>query len=341
MVKTKGRKRSVFLTVAGMAVLMLAFCGPALGYSEKDPLVLKCAIDNPPGDMKARTIKRIGDIVEEKAKGRIKFEYFYGGSLIKKPQYVDAVSKGIADISTGPVSFITGKIPELSIFEVYGAYRLETHLKMQEAVEPLMTKLFEEKGIHHVMLQYTGNVVFPHKTKFLKKPEDWKGQKMRLAGRWQSELAKMWGASPVFLPPNDLYLALQRGVIDGYMLIYDIIYGLKLFEVAPYHLDGGMSNNIENVTMNLKKWNTMTKGDQAIFNAAVKEVKPWNYQETLKHYETIKKDMVSKGAKIYELTQDEKRLYLKDCYSLYPEVKKVSGDMGAKFMEILESFRDK
>jgi TRAP-type C4-dicarboxylate transport system substrate-binding protein len=341
MGKTKGRKRSIFLFFAGMAVLMLTFSGTALAYSEKDPLVLKCAIDNPPGDMKARTIKRIGDIVEERTKGRIKFEYFYGGSLIKKPQYVDAVAKGIADISTGPVSFITGKIPELSIFEVYGAYRLDTHLKMQEAVEPLLTKLFEKKGIHHVMLQYTGDVIFAHKTKFLKKPEDWKGQKMRLAGRWQSELGKMWGASPVFLLPNDLYLALQRGVIDGYMLIYDIIYGLKLYEVAPYQLDGAMSNNIENVTMNLKKWNTMTKEDQAIFNAAVKEVKPWNYYESLKYYETIKKDMVSKGAKIYKLNQDEKRPYLKDSYSLYPEVKKVSGPMGAEFMKILAPFRDK
>lgn len=338
---TAMRKGKIFLFFAGLAALSLAFSGSALGYSEKDPLVLKCGIDNPPGDMKARTIKRIGDIVEERTKGRIKFEYFYGGSLIKKPQYVDAVARGIADISTGPVSFVTGKIPELSIFEVYGAYRLDTHLEMQEAVEPLLTELFKEKGVHHVMLQYTGNVLFPHKTKFLKKPADWKGQKMRLAGRWQSELAKMWGASPIFLPPGEIYLALQRGVIDGYMLIYDIIYGLKLYEVAPYLLDGGMSNNIENVTMNLKKWETMTDEDKAIFNAAVQEVKPWNYHETLKYYETIKKDMVGKGAKIYELTQEEKRLYLEECYSLYPEVKKVSGEMGARFMEILEKYRDK
>jgi len=341
MGKTRVAKAGLFVLITGLMVLVFALAGSALAYSEKEPLVFKCSVDNPPGDMKARTVKRIGDMVQEKAKGRIKFEYFFGGSLTKKPQYVDAVAKGIADISTGPVSFVTGKIPELSIFEVYGAYKMGKHLEMQEAVEPLMTKLFETKGIHHVMLQYTGNVVFPHKTKFLKTPGDWKGQKMRLAGRWQSELAKMWGSSPVFLPPNELYLALQRGVIDGYMLIYDIIYGLKLFEVAPYLLDGDMSNNVENVTMNLKKWNTLTKEDQALFNAVVKETKVWNHKETLKYYETIKKDMLSKGAKIYQLTPQEKSAYLKDCYSLYPEVKKVSGEMGAKFMEILEPFRDK
>jgi TRAP-type C4-dicarboxylate transport system substrate-binding protein len=338
---TKGRKRSVFLLFTGMAVLMLAFSGPALAYSEKAPLVLKCAIDNPPGDMKARTIKHFGDIVEQKTHGRIKFEYFYGGSLIKKPQYIDAVAKGIADISTGPVSFVTGKIPAFSIFEIYGAYKLNKFLEMQEAVEPLMTKFLKGMGIHHVMIQYSGSVVFADKTKFLNTPEDWKGQKMRLAGRWQSGLAKMWGASPVFLAPNDLYLALQRGVIDGYMLIWDIIYGLKLYEVAPYNVDTDFSNNIENVTMNLKKWNTMTKKDQAIFTAAVNETKPWTYKETLKYYDQLKKDLVAKGVKIHKSTPEERSLYLKDAYSLYPEVEKVSGPVGKEFMDLLEPFRDK
>ena len=327
--------------LAVLSIFSLTTPTAVLAYGEKEPLVIKCAIDNPPGDMKSKTIKRFGDIVEQKTKGRIKFEYFYGGSLIKKPQFVDAVGRGIADISTGPASFVTGKIPELSVFEVYGAYQLDKHLEMQRAVEPLLRELLEKKDVHYVMLQYTGNVVFPHKTKFLKTLEDWKGQKMRLAGRWQSELAKMWGASPVFLPPNELYLALQRGVIDGYMLIYDIIYGLKLFEVGEYLLDAGMSNNIEIVTMNLKKWNMMSQEDQAIFSAAVEDTKPWNYQETLKYYDQIKKDMLGKGAKIYELTEAEKRPFLKDAYSLYPEVRKVSGDFGNKFIDILEQFREK
>lgn len=315
--------------------------GTAVAYDEKNPMVLKCSIDNPPFDMKARTIKMIGDIVEKEANGRITFKYFYGGSLTKKPQYIDAVAKGIADISTGPVSFVTGKIPELSIFEVYGAYRLNEHMAVQKSVDELLSELMEKKGIHHVMCQYTGPVIFAHKTKFLKRPEDWKGQKIRLAGRWQSELGKTWGASPVFMPPNDLYLALQRGVIDGYMLIYDITYGLKLYEVAPYITDAGFSNNIENVTMNLKKWQQLSSEDQAIFNEAVEAAKKWNYEETLKYYEKIKKDMLAKGAKIYQLTDEEKRAYLKDAYAMYPEVKKVSGDIGGKFIELLEPYREK
>ncbi|RJR47445.1 MAG: TRAP transporter substrate-binding protein [Desulfobacteraceae bacterium] len=337
----KSRMECALLVFTSIMVLTLGFSGQVYSYSEKDPLVLKASIDNPPGDMKAKTIKHFGDIVEKKTNGRIKFEYFYGGSLTKKPQYVDAVAKGIADISTGPVSFVTGKLPELSIFEVYGAYKLDKHLEMEKAVEPLMTEYFKTKGIHHVLIQYSGSVVFPHKTKFLATPEDWKGQKIRLGGRWQSELGKKWGASPVFLSPGELYIALQKGVIDGYMLIWDIINGLKLYEVAPFHADTNFSNNVENVTMNLKKWETMTKEDQAIFTAAVNETKPWTFKETVKYYEEVKKGIIEKGGKIHELTAQERSNYLKDAYSLYPEVEKVAGPTGKKFMDILEQFRDK
>ena len=336
---TRGRLGALLFMV--FICLTMIFSGLVYAYDEKNPLILKVAIDNPPADMKAVTIKRIGDLVEERTNKRVQFKYFYGSSLISKPQFVDAVARDIADISTGPVSFVTGKLPELSIFEVYGAYKLDKFLEMQEAVTPTLRDFFGTKNIYPLFIQYSGSCVFADKTKFVKTPEDWKGQKMRLAGRWQSTLGKEWGASPVFMQPSDLYLALQRGVIDGYMLIWDIIYGLKLNEVAPYNVDTEFSNNIEVVTMNLGKWKTLSKTDQEILSQAVEEVKPWTYRETVKHYEELKKDIVSKGGKIHISTAEEKSLFLKDAFALYPEVRKVSGPVGNKFIDILEKFRDK
>lgn len=331
--------RSALAILVFAVSITLAFSGTLFAYSKKHPMVLKCGIANPQMDIKARTIKRLGDMITEKTHGRIKFEYFYGASLIKKPAFVDAVARGIADISTGPISFVTGKMPELSPFEIYGAYDLSKHLQMIKAVRPLLIKSFTAKGVYPIFEQFTGNCIFAERNKFLKTPADWKGLKMRLAGRWQSTLGKMWGASPVFMPPADLYLACQRGVIDGFMLIYDITYGLKLYEVAPYITDTTFSNNIEIVTMNLRKWKSLTKEDKKIFRDCADELEPWNMKETLAVDEKIKKEMVKKGAKIYVLNAAEKKAYLKDSYSLWPEVAKVSGPMGREFMKILEQYR--
>lgn len=323
-----------------ICLISLGLAGPAAAYDEKNPMVLKVAIDNPKADMKSQTIYKLAELVGERTKGRVEFKFFHGASLIKKPQFVDGVARGIADISTGPISFVTGKIPDLSPFEVYGAYRLDKFLEMSKAVSPLLAELFAKHGIHPLFIQYSGSVVFADKTKFLKTPADWAGQKMRLAGRWQSTLAKNWGASPVFMAPGDLYVALQRGVIDGYMLIWDIVYGLKLQEVAPFIIDSGFSNNIEVVTMNLKKWEELTDEDKKIFRDAVEEILPWTYEATLKYYAEIQQKIIDQGGKIYKLTPEEKTLYLKDSHALLPEVRKASGEMGGKFLDILEPFRD-
>ena len=115
----RGHRKSIIFFLLLIFALLLVTMSQIHAYSEDSPMVLKCAIDNPPGDMKAKTIKRMGDMIETRTNGRVQFKYFYGSSLIKKSQFVDAVARGIADISTGPVSFVTGKIPELSIFEIY------------------------------------------------------------------------------------------------------------------------------------------------------------------------------------------------------------------------------
>ena len=165
---------------------------------------------------------------------------------------------------------------------------------------------------------------------------------MRLAGRWQSELGKTWGCSPVFMPPSDLYLALQRGVIDGYMLIWDIVAGLKLYEVSPYIVDTGFPGNIEVVTMNLKKWKALTDQDRSIFLEVVEEVTPWTYTETLKHYDKLRKMMADKGVNIHMLTPEEKSAYLKDVKALDPQIQKASNEIGNQFIDILEknNYRD-
>ncbi|MBI4634653.1 MAG: TRAP transporter substrate-binding protein DctP [Deltaproteobacteria bacterium] len=332
---------SVARVLACFVCALFLFSGSAVAYDEKAPMVLKCGIDNPPGDMKAVMIKRLGDLVEQGTKGRIKFQYFFGGSLIAKPQFVDAVSKGIADISLGPGGFVSGKIPAMSIFEIYGAINFDKFLEIQKAIEPTMIKVFEPKDVRPIMVLYNPDTVLAHRTKFLKAPDDWKGQKMRVSGRFQSTLAAKWGASPVFMPPGELFLALQRGTIDGHQLIVDIINGLKLYEVTPYLTMPNFSNNIEFVTMNLKKWNAMTEADRAVFQRALDEIKVRMVQDFKKDLEALKTTMASKGAKIYYTTREEDRAYLKDAVALWPEVRKASGPLGNEFCDILEKFRQK
>ncbi|MBW1804052.1 MAG: TRAP transporter substrate-binding protein DctP [Deltaproteobacteria bacterium] len=329
---------SVLTLVVG---IMFGVSDVALAYSEKKPMVIKCGISSPPTEDEARTVTLLGKVVQKRTKGRLKFQFFYGASLIKKPQLVEGVARGIADISIGPISFVTGKIPAASIFEVYGCYNLGRWTEVEKAINPVLVRMFAKHGIHHVGVFYAGPALFPHKKKFLKSPAEWKGQKMRLGGRWQSGLGKKWGASPVFMPPPDLYLALQRGVIEGFMLPWHLVHAFKLYEVTPYITHTGFSNNLGIITMNLKKWNALTEADQAIFNKTADEVLAWAYMEMMSSHDRERGDILSKGGKVYDLTPAERSVYLKSSYEMWPEVRKVSGPIGNELCDILEKFREK
>ncbi|MFC1867308.1 TRAP transporter substrate-binding protein [Thermodesulfobacteriota bacterium] len=329
---------AVALSICAVSITIL-FSGPVSAYSEKDPLILKASNGTPPGTISSKTTKRFCKLIEERTNGRVKFKMFFSGSLVKHPKFFDGVAKGIADIASGPISFVTNKIPDLSIFEVYGAYDLNKQLETVAATEPILNKIFEREGVRNIFHEFGGAAIFSHRTKFLKSPEDWKGQKMRIAGRWGASLAKKWGASPVFLGPGDMYTGLQRGIIDGYMLIWSFIYVSKLYEVAPYMTDSGLGANYPIVPMNLKKWNTLTKTDQEIFKQVGKEMNIWANKVMREINGKVKKGIIDKGGKTYALTPEQKSRYIKDCYALWPEIRKNSGPLGNKLADILENLR--
>ena len=174
------RKKSInSVLLAGIVIICitLTFSTTAFAYDEKKPMVLKVGISSPATEDEAKAATMFGKIVQKRTKGRVQFKFFYGASLIKKPQLVEGVARGIADISIGPISFVTGKIPAASIFEVYGSYQLDRFSEMVKAINPILVELFEKYGIHHLGAFNPGPGLFVHKKKFLKSPKDWQGQK--------------------------------------------------------------------------------------------------------------------------------------------------------------------
>ncbi|MFH1491212.1 MAG: hypothetical protein ABII06_20075, partial [Pseudomonadota bacterium] len=80
---------------------------------------------------------------------------------------------------------------------------------------------------------------------------------------------------------------------------------------------------------------------QEIFNEAAEEVMIWTDLEMMSSHGKEREDILSKGAKVYDLTPEEKGLYLKSSYEMWPEVRKASGPIGNKLCDILEKFREK
>lgn len=64
--------------------------------------------------------------------------------------------------------------------------------------------------------------------------DDFKNMKMRISGKGDAGTIGALGATPVTLSPNELYEALQKGVVEGsnYSVVGSL--GVKVYEPAPY-----------------------------------------------------------------------------------------------------------
>lgn len=70
----------------------------------------------------------------------------------------------------------------------------------------------------------------------LKKPEDFKGKKVRVFSEGLAEAVRAFGGSPVTIPFSDVYSAMQYGTIDAAILGFQGVDSQRMYEVSKYVL---------------------------------------------------------------------------------------------------------
>ena len=93
--------------------------------------------------------------------------------------------------------------------------------------------------------------------KQVKTMEDLKGLKLRALAGPPTEVFKAMGAVPVLLGMPDVYLAMQKGTIDGSGIPLGTLEIFNLYEVAKYWTHCPISTSFFSVTMNKGKWNAL------------------------------------------------------------------------------------
>ena len=99
-------------TACSISMLLLLFsfiCIPATSFS-KD-LTLKYANFFPPTHVQSILAESWSKEVEKRTQGRVKVQYYPGGSLLKGKQMYDGVVDGIADIGFSVLAYTRGTLP--------------------------------------------------------------------------------------------------------------------------------------------------------------------------------------------------------------------------------------
>ncbi len=108
--------------------------------------------------------------------------------------------------------------------------------------------------------------------------DDLKGLKIR-APEIEGVIAglEQVGAKPTVIPFNELYGALQQGVVDGMATLGNLMITQKFYEVVTYCYQNDWGIGLDKQMMNLQAWDDLGEANQAILVDSFNELEPQDF----------------------------------------------------------------
>ena len=210
------------------------------------------------GEMMTRTVKDLCQTPNY----RLELEYHYGAELYPMGETFEAAKTGAIDAAIGWPGFLKGTNTALVLFgsfpcsytpedfaiwyyygggaelcdEMYGKYNMKAFAAGGGTIEGGMWSHFK-----------------------MEKPEDFAGLKIRTPG-FSEDIIDMMGATTVGISPDEIYLAMDRGVIDAAEFTFpcgDL--SIHLEEVADYYITPAwwQTAMITIFAANMDSWNAL------------------------------------------------------------------------------------
>ena len=213
-------RRIFFCVAAVMMTVVLAGCGAgksAGGGAKDGKTELKLAYHLPVDHHLSKSMEKFAKRVEEKSGGKLTVKTYPAGQLYTDKSMNDAIMSGGLDMGLNSTAMWTTVIPALNVLDV--PFLLPNYDSVAKAIDGGLGKTleaeFEKKGVKNLIWADYGYVQFANNKRPLTKPEDFAGLQLRGYGQIPAETIKALGASPVTMGSAEVYMAIQRGTIDG------------------------------------------------------------------------------------------------------------------------------
>jgi TRAP-type C4-dicarboxylate transport system substrate-binding protein len=249
-------KRLLFLSLIGLLVLTV-FSAPQPALSADKPIQLKLASHWPVLHDMNNAMVEFARTLGTESDGRLNTTYYPAGMLAGSFEKYEKVRAGVCDITNIHIVAHPGPLPLVQLSTLPFLFRNGAEAtwvlnKMNDIWAPRLT----DKGLKLLFMIGDPNFQILLRDKKVTKLEDLKGLRLRCGGI-ANEALKLYGAVPVKLKHTDMYLAMQRGVVDGIVFPVGAARSFKLEEVTKYifKLDFFSYHLME--AMNLRTWNKL------------------------------------------------------------------------------------
>ena len=258
-------KKSIGILQALALVIGMAFS--AVSATNAAPLEIKFATQNPT----TAPIHSSGYVawakkMEEATEGRLKVTIYPAQTLGKGTEFFDLVKMGVADMVFGIPTSTPGQHPLTDIFNLpfLGFTSAAQAGLIQWKIFNQYPEFFEEyEGVKIIGVAATGPYFFATTSKSVETLDDLKGLKLRVPGGRPANSLKAAGGSPVMIPMPEVYLSLEKGIIDGAPVPWEGPLGyLPLKSIKYWSMGWGLYSTPFFIGMNPRTWDKISEEDQ-------------------------------------------------------------------------------
>lgn len=220
--------------------------------------------------------KVLSDILSQKTDGKMRVEVYDSGQLGTDESMKSDCISGSLDFYSGNISSFQTLVPEVAAFDMPFFYddldEFHKYLLDNEELFDEMSGLMEDAGFKLLKWQGIGWRQLSTNRE-ITGPDSIRGMALRIPtvdsyiAIWQA-----LGASTTAINSNELFLALQQGMVEAQENPYDAIYTYGFGEVQKYVTNSKHLPYFQQVVMSLDNFDKLTETEQQVIMDAGEEM---------------------------------------------------------------------
>jgi tripartite ATP-independent transporter DctP family solute receptor len=329
------KRRQLIRAATAAALAAVTSVGMLQGVQAQQKMVWKASDVHPLGYPTVEAIQRMGKKLEAATNGRISIQMYPSMQLGGEKEMIEQAQVGALQIARISVGAMGPVVDELNVFNMPFIFRDEQHMRKvidgpigQELLDKISTNPNSKIIALGWMDAGTRNV---YSNKPVTKPADLKGMKVRMMGNpIFVETMNAMGGNGIAMGFNELYSAMQTGVVDGAENNEPTVLAQNHYQVAKVYSLTGHLIIPEIFIFSKRTWDTLTPEDQALVKkfsreAQLEQRQLWD-EKTAKATEELK----AKGVQFVKA----------DKQAFYVATQPIRDKYGSKYAQLLKRIQD-
>jgi TRAP-type C4-dicarboxylate transport system substrate-binding protein len=246
-----------------------------------------------------RNFNLFADEVRRASRDEVRFRYAGGPEAIPPFEQIEAVRRGVVQVALLPAAYFVSFLPEAD------AMKLSPYLPWEErqnGIHAFYDKLMQERLNVLYLGRLSAGIRYHFYFKKAVKDADFSGLKIRVTPIYEPFVRSLKG-SPVTMAASEVYVALERGVIDGLGWPSIGFADLGWHEVVGFVMEPGFYQTDVCVLINLDAWKRLSPPTQELLRRVMEKTEKESFQSSAKTALEERRLLTEKGLKVVRLEE--------------------------------------